>query len=174
MSIITRGTQYVDTGIKPNNNTKVEMKCKINDAGTQFIFGSRTDETTNSFSCVFINNSLRFDYGTTQTTYSTYNVGNIYTISLDKGNFYINNTKLGEKNETFNVNYNLYLFATNTVETATLPSFTTLYYCKIWDGDTLKRDFVPTIDNNNQYCLYDKVTKTYFYGINSDFFLSLD
>ena len=40
-----------------------------------------------------------------------------------------------------------------------------IYYCKIYDGDTLVRDFIPVLDETNQTpCLYDKVSETYFYN----------
>lgn len=42
-----------------------------------------------------------------------------------------------------------------------------LYYCKIWQGDTLVRDFVPVLDTEGVACLYDNVSKEYFYNSGS-------
>ena len=42
-----------------------------------------------------------------------------------------------------------------------------LYYCKIWQGDTLVRDFVPVLDTEGKACLYDNVSKEYFYNSGS-------
>lgn len=39
-----------------------------------------------------------------------------------------------------------------------------LYYLKIWLGETLVRNFVPALDNNNTPCLYDTVTQQTYYN----------
>ena len=38
------------------------------------------------------------------------------------------------------------------------------YYVKIWEGNTLVRDIIPVLDENDTPCVYDKVTKQYFYN----------
>lgn len=38
------------------------------------------------------------------------------------------------------------------------------YYVKIWEGNTLVRDIIPVLDENGTPCVYDKVTKQYFYN----------
>lgn len=43
-----------------------------------------------------------------------------------------------------------------------------LYNCKFYSGDTLLRDFVPSLDNNDVPCLYDNVTRDFFYYSVSD------
>ena len=45
-----------------------------------------------------------------------------------------------------------------------------LYYCKIYNGDTLVRDFVPVIDGSNIACLYDKVEKKCYYNVGTGTF----
>ena len=38
----------------------------------------------------------------------------------------------------------------------------TFYYCKIWNGSILVRDFIPVQNTSGEVCLYDKISKTYF------------
>lgn len=115
MAIATTSKQYVDTGIKPNQDTTVEMKCKLNSSSDQFFFGARTGSKSKTFSCCYLSNAIRFDYNTVQTSCKSYSVGNIYTIKQAKNSFYINDNLVGSTTEgTFDGDYNLYLFATNT------------------------------------------------------------
>lgn len=37
-------------------------------------------------------------------------------------------------------------------------------YCKMWKANELVRNYVPASDNNGTVCLYDKVTKEYYYN----------
>ena len=45
-----------------------------------------------------------------------------------------------------------------------------IYYFQMWDNDVLVRDFIPVLDPTNVPCMYDKVTKTYFYNKGSGIF----
>ena len=60
----------------------------------------------------------------------------------------------------FEVNQNLYLFATNRSGTPVYGS-NRILYCKIYDGDTLVRDYVPVEYNGIGY-MYDKVSGLFF------------
>lgn len=46
-----------------------------------------------------------------------------------------------------------------------------LYGCKLYNGDTLLADYIPTLDNNNVPSLYDKVSETYLYNAGTGNFL---
>lgn len=48
-----------------------------------------------------------------------------------------------------------------------------LEYCKITDTSTgtLLRDLIPVLDENNVACLYDKVSRNYFYNNGTGEFL---
>ena len=163
--------KYIDTGFKPNYNTSIEMKCTRTTAGTQFLYGSRVTNVSNTFcSCYVEDNGLRFDYNTTVGTnnFLTNVVNTMYTIKQDKNKFYLNNTYKGEYTySNFNASHNLYLFCVNNNGTPSLFSNLRIYYCKIWDNGTLIRDYIPALDTNNIPCLYDKVNKTYNYGKNA-------
>lgn len=167
-SAICDGNQYIDTGFKPNQDTTVEMKFKIDDDNNQALFGARTSQTSKTLACFFLSSTgnIRFDYNThPHTYYSGYTSGTFYTIKQNKNNFYIDGEyKGGTIYNSFSCDYNLYLFAVNTLETAELNAYVDCCYCKIWDGDTLVRDYVPVLDSRNIVCLYDKVEEKCYYG----------
>lgn len=159
-SIACDGNQYVDTEIKPNQDTIVEMKCKIaTDAGDQALFGSRTSVFNSTFTTFFVNNNtIRCDYNTTQTNIGAIDRDKERMIKQNKNIFYLDGVQKGNTNySNFNSAHNLYLFAVNTMGTEQLKSKLEFYYCKIWDGNTLVRDFVPIMDENRDIYLYDKV-----------------
>ena len=48
-----------------------------------------------------------------------------------------------------------------------------MYYLKIWNGETLIRDFVPVYNNViNQAGLYDTVGEKFYYSLGSNAFTS--
>jgi len=47
-----------------------------------------------------------------------------------------------------------------------------LFYCKIWDNDTLVRDFIPVVDSGGVACLYDKIDKKIYLNIGTGAFMA--
>jgi hypothetical protein len=70
-------------------------------------------------------------------------------------------------------NFSFLLLAFNNNGTATTQNPgnypTKLFYCKIWENDILRRDFVP-VRRNGRGLLYDRVTKTLYGSPNGGFF----
>ena len=64
---------------------------------------------------------------------------------------------------TFFIPYNLVLFANNRAGGIQEKTTMALYYCRIFDGDTLLRDFIPCINASGSVGLYDFVGRQ-FYG----------
>lgn len=84
--IESTGTQYIDTGFKPNNNTRIVADMEITSGATSFLFGARNNSSANatsySFSMVQISGaSLRSDFGSVETTVS---VSPVQRLAIDK------------------------------------------------------------------------------------------
>lgn len=173
-SIISDGKQYIDTELKPNGNTSIEIKARIDGQSfSQGIFGARTDVKTKSFCTFFVkeNQSIRCDYNSNQTNIGVIS-SDVNTIKQDKNTFYINNVKKSQTTyNDFNCDYNMYLFAINTANTVTLKSYLDFYYSKIWNGNNLVRDYIPILDENNVICLYDRLNKKKYYSKEAVFLL---
>ena len=167
------GTQFIDTGFKPNQNTSFEIKILIpqDSALTTRFFETRNFTYSNgSFGLLNFrdeNNQFQFRYNTSfpKTNYHL-NTGTIYKIRTNKNLVYIDDElAITANNSNFQVNYNLALFgfanATNNVADSSVYK---LYMFKLYDNNNLIRDFVPCKRNNdNAVGLYDLVSNT-FYG----------
>lgn len=169
--IESSGTQYINTGFKPNCNTRVKMECEIIDIPVNgAFFGARnTSTTTDRYSntlVLYTTGIIRSDYyGTGIKASSSVELGERLYIDKNKNITTINNIKITNSSKSSSSSkYTMYLFGTNTSNSYALPSNLRLYSCQIYDNGTLIRDFVPSLDNSNVACLLDKVSNTYYYN----------
>ena len=160
--------QYLDTTFFPSNNTKIEYEVEMSSSALyRGILGCRNKN--NSFCCFTgkLNQDTvwRFDWGGSQfNSWKTIEVGEKIKIIVDKNKMYINEELYHTYPEKqFNQNQSIYIFAVNDNGTPYAPSEMKLYNCKIYENNILVNNFKPCLDSNNIECLYDEVTKKYFY-----------
>ena len=171
--IESSGTQWIDTGYKPNGNTKIEIKYQTPTQSTtqQGIFGARDTNGTNRF-LIFTGsqpNALQADYyaGSSLAIY-TENIsgfnGRAKNIIEMSNYLKINGNSISSVNKVeFQTNSNMYLFAVNNNGAALLPMVGSIWYCKLWDNNTLVRNFIPCYRKSDSVVgLYDLVTKTFY------------
>lgn len=166
--IESTGTQYIDTGIKANDNTGVEIEFKAMTTTNQVFLGA-LEPSVSRFQPLNSNNnfvgnisisgdSITYDNSvdTTSTHTLEFNVQNskVYYDGVEKGSV----TSIGSASTS-----TIYLFARNYSNSMLQATFK-LYSCKIYDNGTLVRDFAPCLDINDVPCLWDKVTKNFFYN----------
>lgn len=169
------GTQYINTGFKANQNTKVEMEVMFaNTNTTETLWCSRSGYTSNTYSCFKVSNIFRNGYNTSQTDMAlTITTNQKYKVCQDKNEFYIDGVLQHTDTEaTFSSPYNMLLFVShNGGETASLSNYGKykMYSCKIYDDGVLVRDFRPAI-YLNEYCLFDKVEEKLYYNAGSGTF----
>ena len=166
--IQSSGTQYIDTGISPTTNTgfKIKASCTTENNTDKILIGSRA--SSNRFWVDFdYNNGNKRIYG------GFGNIDNIGNYVLDTDyeiDFNYNGTK---KVITNGVSYDLtgtfdstgslpmYIFRAN--YSSPIAGNFKVYYCQIYNGTTLVRDFIPCIRNSDSVVgLYDLVSKTFF------------
>ncbi len=179
--IQSSGTQFINTGVKPNGNTKVMIDFMTVDQGVdqQAIFGAR-DSTSKSYVLFsgLSTDSLQADYNAVaalahqSNSIAGFNI-NIRNV-LSMGNaLIINNAIIKEVSKaTFEISRNMYLFANNNIGVIQLPVSMILYSCKIYDNDTLIRDYVPCKNPSNEVGLYDLVTKEFYGNAGTGVFIS--
>lgn len=167
--IESTGTQYIDTGVKPSNSTKVDIKFMYNSLNG-FVYGSRTSSSGSDAHEFIINASglvfPQFDGQHSEVSSSYNKIGEEYILSNSQSGAYINGNLIKSYNTaTFSSKHSMFLFGLNQNGTVEYRKFIVrLYYCKIYNGDTLVRDFVPVIDGSNIACLYDRVEKKCYYN----------
>lgn len=165
--IESSGTQYIDTGFKPNNNTQVVCDMAVTTAGTSFLFGARHNSSANStsysFSFVQISGtSLRSDYGSVETAIAMASTQRL-KIDKNKNTTTVNGTTVTATTQIFSTSYNLVLFSTNTAGTIfATKTAGKLYSCKIYDNGTLVRDYIPYRSPEGDVGLYDAANGIFY------------
>ena len=179
--IQSSGKQYINTGFKPTGSTKVVCDFQMLNQGSsqQGVFGSRPG-TSGRFTVFtgYGTTDLQVDYNTEQTLASVgssitgLNVNSRTTLEVSNS-LVINGTTVKTVSATsFTSTYNLFLFANNNAGTAQLPGAMKLYACKIYDKNTLVRDFVPCINASGEVGLYDLVEKMFYINAGTGTFIS--
>ena len=163
------GTQYIDTGYKPNSNTKVEAKFKMNETPNKFkwLFLARDANVAGGgfgFGCN-ANGYITSDYNNRQEASEKLTSGTTYVVTKDKNVCKYNNSTLTNTESTFTVNYNLPIFTLNnigTFRTDTIP-LANCYYFVIYDNGVPVRDLYPALrKSDNKPGMYDRITKQFF------------
>lgn len=165
------GTQLIDTGYVPSGETTVEITFKCEkiaggEAENYPVYGSANGYNKNAFElwslakgfCTYGSQDYKSNFGLT--------AGVKYTSIQSKNVLTINGNTFTFTKQTFSTPYNLLLFAThrdNGIIISADDAKLKIYSCKIYDNDTLIRDFVPCINASGNVGLYDLVGKQ-FYG----------
>lgn len=175
--IESTGTQWIATDVIPNTNTKIELYAGGIDANTFSItgssggwfIGSRTAYQDRAFGFYYnpSGQSLYGAFGNSQQSTSILTkdfYGKDHLFVLDKSGLYLDGEKKVSFNTSFTGQYPLSLFTINLAGSqANLLCFK-LYYLKVWENDTLVRDFIPVLNEREVPCLYDKVSGNFFYN----------
>lgn len=155
--IQSSGTQYVDSGIKGSQNTRVDADYEPT-ATAGAIIGADTKWGSNMFTI-----EVHFAaFATTNYHHATVPSGR-HTVSLNKGVFSLDGTVLSTMTGTFTTPVNMTLFVLN--RNGSLAEYGTLklYSMQIYDNGTLVRDFIPCQNASGAVGLWDAVNET-FYG----------
>ena len=182
----SNGTQYIDTGVKPNN--KIGLLCKTNklDSSAAPFFGVR-DTSSTAMMVPYINGINK----NVSFRWKDEGKDNLYT--LDKGDDYIFTSCLNFYNDRFakidsedtdwfipvttileDYTQNIWLFSSNFQGSfnATNGAYKgRIFRAQITQGDELIHDYVPCLDDNNKPCMFDLITQETLYnqGTGEDF-----
>lgn len=177
--IESTGTQYIDTGIKLNQDSKIITEIQLTNDGSQpnAIFGSRTSSTENNFECVSSSSSnvgIRIDFQSYETNRLTTEFNN------EKNYILISKTlmQIGERTKRqisytdFETPSNCYIFYVSGGNIYGQKARMKLYNFKIYQNDVLIKDFIPCYKKiNNEIGLYDLVSNTFFTNAGTGVFL---
>ena len=112
--IQSSGKQYIDTGFKPNNNTRVVMDAELaSGTGNYALFGARVSFDADNYTFAWIGSYFRSDYNSvyTQKWEVAQTTRRIY--DKNKETSVIDGVSQSYTNETFQVPVNLALLANN-------------------------------------------------------------
>lgn len=156
--IQSTGTQYIDTGFKPNQNTRVLCEFLTKSSSTS-LFGSQEAWGSKSYS--FGSNTASF--GANCTTSLSFNDGVKHIVDFKNNSISVDDNVLLNYSGTFQINYDMYVLANNEKDTTVYYSSAKLYSCKIYDNGTLVREFIPCQKPDGTIGLWDDVNSV-FYG----------
>ena len=184
------GTQYIDTGFCPNQDTRwvVDANIKYHEKECN-VMGCRTNTLKFYFAkfCSYNNNNFAIAYGkeeTGSTSSSPYPYSYLYNskhlFDFNKNNLYVDGNLLLQTPQSsgFSIPYSIYIFAMHDAysgtPTVTCYTHAKLYSSQIYDNGTLVRDFIPcrtktvVIDVEGNTCpkdtigLYDTVNNDFY------------
>ena len=174
LSLIYNGSGYIDTGINAaNSNITIQARYSFDTmpTGYWYLIRAYVNESTNSTRILYSKDALTLcclnsipssSLSRTQTRYT----GVVYTDELKpesstsflyKTNG-VNTTKARVSGEEI-ADKNILLFSNSASNTGVVAK---IYYLKIYDGNTLVRDFTPYVSDDGEYGLYDNVTNQFF------------
>lgn len=173
--IESSGTQYIITGITPNQDTRVVCKATVPVSTTaNFLFGARTDAASNTYSFLAAPSGYyRTDYGTEYGNFSSdLNTSDPIIIDKNKNVTTINGgNAITAGATTFTAPGSLVLFGVNTKGTVSYYGSTKIYYCKIYDNGELVRDYYPVLSSDGDAGLYDAVHNSFSVNAGSGYFI---
>lgn len=165
--IQSSGTQYIDTGFMPNQDTMATVDVQFTSKPTAHacVFGVYTAENIWWAYYRYSSDQYRAVNGSGTQKYIAYADPTIRTtLTLKKDALVVGESEVAFTTVTdFAVAVPLYLFARNRGTDVDYPASCRIYSCQIYDNGTLIRDLIPCINGSGEYGLYDKANGV-FYG----------
>ena len=158
------GTQWIDTGVKENSVNGIETEFYANSSKStyqSYVSGKLDNFTLGQYT----NKSRMYLRLNTKeiTTSASLNTNDFNTISIKDNKFTVNSSQYNCDTSASlgTTDSSIYIFNN---QAKSRPSSCIMKSLKLYDGETLVRDFIPVIDNNGVACMYDKVSEQLFYN----------
>ena len=170
--IESTGTQYINTGFKPNNNTRVVMDLLY--TGSESVsneFGAWNAGNAGAFiSLTTGRNNLYPFYGSTSKQVSVDRTTR-HIVDMDKNVVKMNGESMITFDAvTFACVYPLFLCCFNSYGAAQNMTALRIYSCQIYDNGTLVRDYVPCKNASGVVGLYDLANDVFYQNAGSGTF----
>lgn len=165
--IASSGTQYIDTGFVPNQDTRVVMEVEFAIKGVnEFIMGSRYSASARNYSF-----NIYSDYYRTQYYDNTYgdfaesvSFDNRFVIDKNKNVTTLDGAyRYTHAYKSFQAPQGLLLFAVTTNGSVSGRATAKMYSCQIYDNGVPVRDFVPVRNKSTfEVGLFDRVGRVFY------------
>ena len=169
--IQANGTQWLDTGYTPNDNTKIiiELSDIVNSNETA-IFGANTTWKENSYLLYCLGSeAMNWTYNGPITV--TSDLTSKHTITMYRSTVILDGSTVSTDTQINSsaVNSTLTLFS---IPGGQHRSSYKLYSFKIYENDILIKNYIPVKDTSNVVCLYDTINKQYIYNQGTNEFIA--
>ena len=170
-------TQYINTGVKPNSNTRLKIEYEINKKPTSTSYdyylciagtGQKSPENFYRIKVGPSNQSITFDGQNSSTVNTVLNTRFVVDINRYLGYSYINNQEVLYSQSTFSTLSNaIILFGYN--DWGTIHAYwgeIRVYNCRIWQDGVMIRDMYPCYlkSNPQNVGMYNVVDTGQYYG----------
>lgn len=155
--IQSSGTQYINTGVVPSENTKMQIKFSTS-TSKGVIAGSDKGYKVSSFMLAV--------------TIATFNTGSLavsladgskHSVELYSNNVIIDNSNKGSSGSgSFTTTYPIYLFGNNRSGSSSELISGKIYSCSLYNSTTKIRNFIPAKNSSNILGLYDTINKKFY------------
>ncbi len=166
--IESTGTQYIDLGFNPNENTKIEIELAfLGTVGTN-IAGVRnsTSDTTNRFGLITFGSASKIGafFGSTAIQAIPFD-SEFHKYSLSKAGLYVDSVLYSFSNdESFSCEYSFTLGAWNEGSNGIVCNASKIAPCQVYDNGIMVADVIPVLDANGVACMYDRANMVYHYN----------
>lgn len=162
--IQSSGAQYVDTGFRPNQASRVDMLAQMTAISNYpAFFGTRAGSKELFWLYANDAETAIYGYGSVKPR-ATCTMTDLLAIKADANTLYVNEDVLITATaSTFETDFPLYLFATNNSGSLQYPAKMKMFSCTMYDRTEKIHDFIPCKNAAGAVGLYD-VIGAKFYG----------
>lgn len=166
--IESTGTQYINTGFKPNQDTRVVMDFQFaseySSLGANEIFGTRTSASSKTYAIQWntANNYFQHFYYNGYDNLSFGDFEKRQIAELNRNMMYLDGVAHERTYAAFQCDYPLYLSALNQAGTTNYFAAIRIYSCKIYDNGALVRNYIPAKNSSGVIGLYDDANAKFY------------
>ena len=173
--IQSSGTQYIDTGFKPNQDTRVVTKFDMlqTDTAWRKLWGSGSGSYNLDFALWNDGTTKLQSYYGTKTNNTVPITGMSLDVDANKNIWKYSGETITFNKNNFTCAYSMYIFNVNKDNNPNyLPGMMKLYLFKIYDNDVLVRDFIPCKNSSGTIGLYDSVNNQFYQNAGTGTFIA--
>ena len=176
--IDSSGTQYIDTGVKPNQDTQVTARLMLLGSTIAYLFGAHGgsgEGYNNRYGILYTSDHLfRSDYNTGNgpTFSSDLKLNVAYTIDKDKNVCSMGDFTVTSPEGVFQSPYNMFIGCVNEGGSPAYYASMRIYAFSVAENDELVREYFPCISPSGEIGLYDLQAGEFFNNVGSGKFVA--
>ena len=174
--IQSSGSQYINTGFKPNQDTKISISMAFLGSAGENVLGSRnsSSDATNRFGIITFSSSSKIGsfFGSTATQSISLD-SSIHNYTLSKAGLSVDGVSYGGAyTSSFSCTYPITLFAWNNGSNGIVKNSSKIIDCKIFSGEVLVRNFIPCKNSSGVIGLYDVIENQFYQNAGTGTFIA--
>lgn len=161
--IESNGTQYIDTGYKPNHTTRVVMDILHGGTDMTVLFGNQSGQT--NVGVMASPTNVYYNYGGDLYLVTNPKPGERVTVDADRNVLTYGGVSVQAPAVEFQSEKTIFLLVSNFTDGGSVDSTWTsalIYSCRIYEDDVLVRDYIPAMGSDRVPGLYEAVSDRFY------------